>query len=331
MKVLPVDPVHPEPARIAEAVDVMRRGGLVAFPTETVYGLGARALDAAHVRRIYAAKGRPGWNPLIVHVSGVEMARAHVVSAWPATAATLAAAFWPGPLTLVLPRAPAVPDEVNAGLPTVAVRVPAHPVARALIAALGEPVAAPSANRFMHVSPTRAEHVVRSLGDAVDLVLDGGRCDVGVESTVVDLSGAEPALLRPGGVPLDQLRAALPGVAFVHGPRVEDGAARASPGMAQRHYAPRVPVTLVAHGDTAAWQAARGEAGPGHGALVFSFDVGGALLGVKLPPDPGEAQALFYDALHRMEDAGCSMLVMEAPPEGAAWDALRDRMVRAAS
>ncbi|HEX5520066.1 MAG TPA: L-threonylcarbamoyladenylate synthase, partial [Longimicrobiaceae bacterium] len=204
MPTITVDPSAPAAAALARAAAVLRRGGLVAFPTETVYGLGANALDADAVRRIFAAKGRPSYNPLIAHVAGAAAAR-ELVTAWPDAAEQLAAAFWPGPLTLVLPKRAIVPDVVTAGLDTVAVRVPAHPVAHALLAAAGLPVAAPSANRFTQLSPTTAAHVERALGDRVDLILDGGPTTVGIESTVIDLSGERPVLLRPGSIALDAL------------------------------------------------------------------------------------------------------------------------------
>ncbi|HET9596365.1 MAG TPA: L-threonylcarbamoyladenylate synthase, partial [Anaeromyxobacteraceae bacterium] len=184
---------------MARAAALLRAGGLVAFPTETVYGLGALALEPLAVRAIYAAKGRPATNPLIVHVPGVADARA-LVAEWPVEAERLAARFWPGPLTLVLPRAASVPDEVTAGGSTVAVRAPGHPVAQALLAALGAPVAAPSANRSEHVSPTRAEHVLADLEGRIDAVVDGGPCAVGIESTVLWIAGGRPRVLRPGVV-----------------------------------------------------------------------------------------------------------------------------------
>ncbi|MCS6777324.1 MAG: L-threonylcarbamoyladenylate synthase, partial [Chloroherpetonaceae bacterium] len=203
-RVLPVNPVHPEPGAIAQGADCLRAGGLVAFPTETVYGLGASALDAAAVARIYAAKGRPAHNPVIVHVADVVQARS-LVTEWPEQADLLAARFWPGPLTLVLPRNAQVPDIVAAGGPTVAIRWPAHPVAQALIRAAGVPVAAPSANRSMHISPTRAEHVLRGLTGKIDLVLDGGPTPGGIESTVLDVTAMPPRLLRPGLVTAGQI------------------------------------------------------------------------------------------------------------------------------
>ncbi|MGH7647660.1 MAG: L-threonylcarbamoyladenylate synthase, partial [Gemmatimonadaceae bacterium] len=188
VRYLTVDPEQPDADIVRRAGDVLRGGGLVAFPTETVYGLGANALDASAVARIFSAKGRPTYDPLIVHVMNVSGARA-VAREWPDTAERLAAVFWPGPLTVVVPKQPFVPDIVTAGLDTVAVRVPSHPVARAILEAAAVPIAAPSANRFTEVSPTRAEHVARTLGDRVDLIIDGGPTTVGIESTVVDVSG----------------------------------------------------------------------------------------------------------------------------------------------
>src|SRR5690606_26507278 len=192
-----VDPENPDPAIIHHAASLLRNGGLVAFPTETVYGLGANALDPGGVRRIFAAKGRPSFNRLIVHCAGISEARA-LAAEWPSGAEELGSTFWPGPLTLVLPKRPFVPDEVTAGLPTVALRVPGHPVAQALLHAAGIPIAAPSANPSSRLSPTRAEHVIKGLGERVDLVLDAGESPVGIESSVVDLSGPLPVLLRPG-------------------------------------------------------------------------------------------------------------------------------------
>lgn len=240
--VIRVDPVHPDAAALARAADCLRRGGLVAFPTETVYGLGVHALDRAAVQRLFAAKGRPANDPLIVHVESLEHVQDLVLTV-PDAARDLAARFWPGPLTLVLPRSPRVPDEVTAGLSTVAVRVPAHPVARALLAAAGVPVAAPSANLFSRPSPTRASHVLDDLDGRIDLVVDGGPTEVGVESTVLDLSGDVPTILRPGAVSLDMLRAILPGVER-RSPAEPVRGAMPSPGMLERHYSPRAPLTV---------------------------------------------------------------------------------------
>jgi L-threonylcarbamoyladenylate synthase len=197
-----------DPPALERAAALIRGGGLVAFPTETVYGLGANAFDAAAVARIFTAKGRPRQSPLIVHVDSIEMARTLVLE-WPDTADRLARRYWPGPLTLVLPKRPSIPDIVTAGLATVGLRVPSHPLALALIRAAGVPIAAPSANPFTGLSPTTAEHVRQSLGDAVDLVLDGGPAMVGIESTVLSLAGAEPLLLRPGVIPLPEIESLI--------------------------------------------------------------------------------------------------------------------------
>lgn len=232
-------------AALRRAGAILRRGGLVAFPTETVYGLGADALNPEAVARIFAAKGRPADNPLIVHVTGIEQAGPAVVAAWPDVARRLAERFWPGPLTLVLPAGPAVPAAVRAGLPTVAVRCPAHPVAQALIAAAGTPVAAPSANRSGRPSPTRAEDVWADLGPHLDLLLDAGPVSVGVESTVVDVTAWPPRLLRPGGLPVEDLEVVL-GVSLAPPPALGAAAAAPAPGMKYRHYAPEAPVVLAA-------------------------------------------------------------------------------------
>jgi L-threonylcarbamoyladenylate synthase len=192
------------PELLARAASTLRAGGLVAFPTETVYGLGANALDARAVERVFDVKGRPQSSPLIVHVASIEMARS-LASHWPESADKLAAAFWPGPLTLVVRKDPQIPDIVTAGLPTVGLRQPDHPVAAALISEAGVPLAAPSANRFTALSPTTAEHVLKSLGDGVDLILDGGPTRVGIESTVLSLAGPRPRLLRPGMISRDEI------------------------------------------------------------------------------------------------------------------------------
>jgi L-threonylcarbamoyladenylate synthase len=229
-------------AELSRAAACLRDGGLVAFPTETVYGLGAHALDRVAVRRVFEAKGRPSTDPLIVHVASVEDVHA-LVASWPDAAARLAARFWPGPLTMVLPKAAAVPGEVTAGLPSVAVRVPAHPIAQALLTVAAIPVAAPSANLFSRPSPTTAAHVLADLDGRVDLVLDAGPASVGVESTVVDLTGAEPVILRPGGTAAEDLAAAL-GSAVRHDDAVAQVGPMVSPGLLERHYAPCAPLTV---------------------------------------------------------------------------------------
>ncbi|HEX3345297.1 MAG TPA: L-threonylcarbamoyladenylate synthase, partial [Polyangiaceae bacterium] len=242
-RVLPVDAAAPAEEAIAEAVRVLQAGGLVAMPTETVYGLAGRVFDARALARIYAAKGRPGHHPLIAHVEGETQARA-LAATWPERASLLARAFWPGPLTVIVDRAPHVPPEVAGGGPSLALRAPAHPVALALLRALGEPLAAPSANRFQGLSPTTAAHVVKELGDAVDLVLDAGPCDAGIESTVVDVRASPPRVLRPGALELAALRHVLPDVE-VPPATVRGAEARVSPGMEARHYAPRAKLLLA--------------------------------------------------------------------------------------
>ena len=320
---------------IAEAAAVLARGGLVAFPTETVYGLGARGLHERDVGLIFAAKERPTGHPLILHVDSEAMAQT-LAATWPERASLLARAFWPGPLTLVLPRAAHVPDAVSGGLPTVGVRAPQHPVALALIRAVGEPLAAPSANAHTHVSPTTAAHVVRSLGDRVDLVLDAGPCTHGIESTVVDVVNDPPRVLRAGATSLEALRAVVPELLY-DAITLTGDAARASPGLASKHYAPRTRVVLadagakffanlsvIAQGASrvgaVVWsQAAKSEAGTV--ALVSRS---------ALPDDPeGYAHGIFA-ALHDADEAALDVLVIERVPDAPAWWAVADRLRRAA-
>lgn len=337
----------PEPAVIAEAALVLARGGLVAFPTETVYGLGARGLHEAEVRRIFAAKQRPTGHPLILHVDDEAMART-LTPSWPDGASRLAAAFWPGPLTLVVERSPHVPDVVSGGLHSVGVRAPQHPVALALIRAVGEPLAAPSANAHTHVSPTTAAHVVRSLGDRVDLVLDAGPCAHGIESTVVDMTSAPPRVLRAGAASLEAIRAVLPAVVYDSISLTGD-AARASPGLAAKHYAPRTRVVLVESG--AGIEAAAVGVGGGEssgvtplrlGAIVWSDAARTALEAARrdgrlalttftaLPPDAAAYGHAIFAALHDADAAGLDALLIERVPESAEWWAVADRLRRAA-
>lgn len=245
-RVVPMDPQHPDPEVIARAAEILRRGGLVAFPTETVYGLGANGLDPNALARLFEAKGRPATDPVILHIADLDalplLAREIPPAAW-----TLARRFWPGPLTMVLPKQPVVPDLATAGLPTVAIRMPAHPVALALIRAAGVPIAAPSANRFGHTSPTTAQHVLEDLEGRIDMILDAGPAPIGVESTVVDLTRPVPTILRPGGLPREDLEETLGPVAVFD--RSLTGPAPA-PGMLPKHYAPRAEmVVLIGPGD----------------------------------------------------------------------------------
>jgi L-threonylcarbamoyladenylate synthase len=330
-RVIRVEATAPDRDAIREAADVIRSGGLVAFPTETVYGLGANALDPDAVQRIFDAKGRPGFNPLIVHVPDLDAARA-VTGAWPMLAERAAAAFWPGPITLVLDRDPSIPDVVTAGLPTVGVRVPAHPVALALLREAGLPVAAPSANPFTRVSPTAAEHVVRGLGERADLILDGGATPYGIESTVVAFGGERPRLLRPGAIDLRELEAVLGPVEAITmaGSPALDASPRPAPGMLERHYSPAAEV-MIFNDDNAARDAARRihDAGGRVGGLVTH--AAGIPLDevVPLPDEPRGYARLLYAALHALDDAGCSLILVEALPGDAAWAAIRDRLERA--
>jgi L-threonylcarbamoyladenylate synthase len=240
--VLRVDPTRPDRDAIAQAAERLRAGGLVAFPTETVYGLGAHALNRDAVRRLFAAKGRPAHDPVIVHVDTIERVDS-LVSELPDAALTLAARFWPGPLTLVMRRSSEVPDEVTAGLDTVAIRVPAHPVAATLLMAAAIPVAAPSANLFSRPSPTQASHVLEDLHGRIDLILDGGATMLGIESTVLDLSGETPTILRPGATTIEMLREVVPTVVMRASSQAGEEAAP-SPGLLPQHYSPRAPLTL---------------------------------------------------------------------------------------
>jgi L-threonylcarbamoyladenylate synthase len=228
-----------DPTAIAAAAQQLRAGGLVGFPTETVYGLGAVATDAAAVAQIFAVKQRPAFDPIIVHVESLNRAQ-RVVTRLDGPALRLAERYWPGPLTLVLPRAADIPDIVTAGLPTVGVRLPAHPVAQALIAAVDRPIAAPSANPFGYVSPTTATHVAAQLGDAVSLILDGGACAVGLESTIVGFADEQPILLRSGAITLEMLESELGAVRIA-----TDAPLPTAPGQLPRHYAPRTPLLLI--------------------------------------------------------------------------------------
>ncbi|HEY0779875.1 MAG TPA: L-threonylcarbamoyladenylate synthase [Gemmatirosa sp.] len=343
--VLPIDPdaldTPAATAALARAAALIRAGRLVAFPTETVYGLGADALNADAVRRIFAAKGRPSFNPVIAHVADVDDARA-LVTAWPDAADRLAAAFWPGPLTLVLPKRAHVPDALTAGLPAVALRVPAHPVARALVRAAGGPIAAPSANRYTELSPTTAAHVVRALGARVDLVLDGGPTAVGIESTVVDLTGpargdGPPRLLRPGTLARARLEAAL-GTELAAAPRADGDAPRLAPGMVARHYAPRAAVWAFDEGERRAaairlarWRAEHptGRAG----ALLLAPWIGEGPPDVVevLPADPDGYARRLYAALHALDEDGCAVALVERPPATPPWHGVHDRLERAAA
>ncbi len=326
IRIQPIDPATPDHTVLSRAASLLRRGQLVAFPTETVYGLGANALDPSAVRRIYDVKGRPEYNPLIVHVADGAAAR-RLVTAWPDAAERLTRRWWPGPLTIVLPKSREIPVEVTAGLGTVALRIPAHPVALALLQVCGFPLAAPSANRSGAVSPTTAEHVAAGLGDGVPMILDGGATGVGIESTVVDLSGNYPVLLRPGMISRAELEQEI-GPVGLPGPAPDASTPRASPGMLDRHYAPRARVVMLQ---------IDGAAPPGVvnagviAALMRTLTPPSAAVEVlTLPQDPaGYARAL-YSSLHQLDATGAAVILVEPLPDTPEWDGLRDRLARAA-
>ncbi|MEO6809690.1 MAG: L-threonylcarbamoyladenylate synthase [Isosphaeraceae bacterium] len=320
-----IDRDEPDPALIEEAAQVLRAGGLVAFGTETVYGLGADATNPEAVARIFEAKGRPAFNPLIVHAHGLTMAR-QCVAHWPDVAEHLARRWWPGPLTLVLPRSALIPDIVTAGRNTVGVRVPHPGVARALIERTGRPIAAPSANRSTGISPTLAQHVLDDLDGKIDLILDSGPTDVGLESTVLDLSSDRPRILRPGPISALDLNISFD---VNPAPPLTSGASFASPGLMSTHYAPRTPAVRV-HRDALPrfpW--------PETAALLV-FDA-------PLPPDasipigvvrhdlpnPIEAGRRLYALLHACDNAGFPLIVVVPPPDRPEWSAVRDRIERA--
>lgn len=290
---------------VGRAAALIREGRLVAFPTETVYGLGANALDAEAVARIFETKRRPRTSPLIVHVDSIEMARS-LAAEWPEAAETLARRYWPGPLTLVVPKGPAIPDIVTAGLGTVGLRMPAHPLALELIRAAGVPIAAPSANRFTELSPTAAGHVPEAIAD---YVLDGGAARVGIESTVLSLAGA-PALLRPGVIPLPEMEALIGPVRIGLPPA---GGAHASPGMHPRHYRPATPLHVVPRGAALP---------PGKGVHLR--------LGREMPADPRAYAAALYDTLHRLDAESLDWIAVEEPPDTPEWAGVLDRLRRAA-
>jgi L-threonylcarbamoyladenylate synthase len=315
----------PDPAKIEEAAARLNEGGLVAFPTETVYGLGADAGNPAAIARIFAAKGRPASHPLIVHFSNLEAARAFAAEV-PDAARRLAETFWPGPLTLVLPKSGRVPDAVTGGQPTVALRAPAHPVARALLAAFGRGIAAPSANRYGRISPTRAADVREELGDAV-LVLDGGDCEVGLESTIVACLGGRVTLLRPGSISRSQL-------ADVVG-QVDDPGADAprAPGRERSHYAPATPLSIVEAERLRPEVEAAVRAGARVAVLARSAPPleGSGVVWRGMPADPVSYGRGLYAALRGLDAAGADRILVEALPAGEAWAAVADRLARASA
>lgn len=329
-----------DPADIERAAEMLRRGRLVAFATETVYGLGANALSEEAVAGIFAAKERPAWDPLIVHIANMEeIDRIAMISdELRERVEGLAATFWPGPLTVLVPKSPAVPDAVTAGRPLVGVRIPAHPAAQALLRATGLPIAAPSANRFGHISPTTAEHVLADLGGRIDAVLDAGPTQVGIESTVVDLTRTPIVQYRPGAVTPQQIEAVC-GVGvelYVPAPQYRAPGSLPSPGVAIRHYAPRARVLLVDGTPEAVER------------KVTEFTDGGAeKIGVLLPTDwrapenaivrrwaawddAGELAATLFAGMRALDASGVDAIVCPLPAPGDLYDAIRDRLLKAA-
>jgi L-threonylcarbamoyladenylate synthase len=295
---------------IQKAAERIRAGGLVAFPTETVYGLGANALDVAAVQKIYALKGRPATSPLIVHVASVEQARG-LAAEWSEQAEELAREYWPGPLTLVVPKRAVVPDEVTAGLPTVGLRMPRHPVALELLRAAGVPIAAPSANRFTQLSPTTAQHVREAFGGETPFLLDGGPCEVGLESTVIAVTKDGFEVLRSGMAFVEE--------AVVVAEAAEE--AQRSPGQSKKHYSPRTRVLLVKPGRLPK---------QGRGAYLWIAEEGSAARTIQMPGEPGAYAARLYGQLHDLDREGLDWIAVEMPPETREWGAIRDRLTRAA-
>lgn len=323
-RIVSIDRDRPDPRLLDEAGACLRDGGLVAFATETVYGLGADATREAAVQRIYDAKGRPPTNPLIVHVCDLAMARRFAVG-WPADAERLAQALWPGPVTLVVPRAPAIPDAVTAGLPTVGLRVPAPVVARGLIEAAGVPLAAPSANRSEHVSPTTARHVLDDLDGRVDILLDSGPADLGIESAVIDVTTDRPRLLRPGPLRLEQLEEVLGRPVDRGMPAAEDGP-QSSPGQHARHYAPDTPCVRVASVEALEMVGLTERDAVLSCRRLDGVDLGGDHVVLD---EPAEAARRLYATLRRFDTGGYARIVIIMPPTTAGWEAIRDRLQRA--
>ena len=297
--------------KIEQAARIIREGGLVVFPTETVYGLGANALDASAVRKIYALKGRPETSPLIVHVASIEQAK-EIAAEWLPEAERLARRYWPGPLTIVVPKKSVIPNEATAGLPTVGLRMPRHSVALELLRAAGVPIAAPSANRFTQLSPTTAAHVREAFGAETPFLLDGGPCEVGLESTVIAVTREGLEVLRPGMAHVSD--------AAAYTNQGEDTAQR-SPGQHRKHYSPKTRIVLVSRGHLPK---------DGRGAYLWLDYNAVAARRQRMPEKPQEYAAELYSTLHELDQKGFDWIAVELPPDLPEWAAIRDRLVRAA-
>ena len=319
--------VRASQVEIESAVQALRDGELVAFPTETVYGLGANAQNPAAVRRIFEAKGRPQNHPVIVHLDSPRFLHRWVREV-PELANRLAESFWPGPLTMVMPRAPQVSDLITGGQDTIAIRVPAHPMAQQLLTAFGGGIAAPSANRYGRLSPTRAEHVREELGEAVRVILDGGECPIGLESTIVSFEGEQVRLLRPGSVTAQQLRAVV-GELFL-GP---GGDSPRVPGGTATHYAPTTPMTIVPSGEVDAQADAASSGGRRIAVLAQRLPLRShkTVTWINAGRKPENYARDLYNNLRTLDKAGCQRILVQSVPDGERWEAVRDRLVRAAT
>ncbi len=330
-KVLEVHTNDSHDPAIQEAIRLLQAGEVVAIPTETVYGLAANALDADMVRKIFVAKGRPENNPVIVHVATAENAK-ELVTEWPEVAQKLTDAFWPGPLTLVLKKSKAVPDIVTAGGDTVALRCPAHPVALSIIDAVGYPLAAPSANMSGYISPTTAAHVEKSLSGRIPLILDGGPCDGGIESTVLNLTGSQPEILRPGAIDADMLAKVI-GAEVVDVSKAKPATADAllSPGQLDTHYAPRTRLVLAEAADIDGVMARAIESGKRAGVIALNAGDKPAdgLQRIALPNDPKAYAKDLYATLHKLDEQNLDVIVCELPPDTPEWAGIRNRLLRA--
>lgn len=333
-----IDALEPDPLYMALAGQVILEKGLVAFPTETVYGLGANALDAEAVAHIFEAKGRPSNDPLIVHIEAFEQLEQVAIDI-PPMAELLTDMFWPGALTLILKRHPDIPDSVTAGQETVAVRMPSHPIAKSLIRKAGVPIAAPSANRFGRPSPTSAQHVLEDLDGHVDIILDGGNSYIGVESTILDLTSSVPTILRPGGISLEELRQYLPSLAF-HPRHVLDDEIAPSPGTLLKHYSPNAEVLVFVGSDTLVFDAMRQKASDllsdkqKVGIMVLDEDVlkfeGIVAQYVMLGKDKEAMAANLFAGMRELDSAKVEVILVRAPEQEGLGLAVYDRLLRAA-